>query len=160
MIFENATKEDKKEILELYKSLIGTPGCVWTDIYPDEEEIDFDLRREALFCMRDDDGKIAGVISIDEDEAVEKLTCWSKELQPSGELARLGVRQDCQNQGIARELLKKGMEEMKKRGNKSVHFLVCKTNIKAIRSYEKLCFNTVGECEMFGSPYWCYEKAL
>lgn len=91
---------------------------------------------------------------------MERLTCWSKELQPSAELSRIGVRVENQNQGIARKLLQHAMEELRRRGKRSVHLLVCKTNKKAIRSYEKLNFEVVGECQMFGEDWWCYEKVL
>ena len=84
----------------------------------------------------------------------------SKTLQPSAELSRLGVRTDMQNQGIARQLLQHGMEELKKQGKRSVHFLVCKTNKKALRSYEKLHFDVVGESGLFDEDWWCYEKEL
>ena len=62
--------------------------------------------------------------------------------------------------GIAGKLLKGVMEELKKRGYKAVHLLVAKDNVKALRSYDKLNFENVGECELWGHMYWCYEKAL
>lgn len=160
MNFVRAAAADKAEILALYRSLVGTEYCAWTDEYPNETEIEGDLSRNALFCMKDENGKIAGTISIDHDEEVEKLPCWREALKPAGELSRLGVRREYQNQGLARQLLQYGMEELKRRGFKSVHFLVCKTNIKAIRSYSKLNFEVVGECSLFGEDWWCYEKAL
>ena len=160
MEFKRAAKEDKAEILALYRSLVGTEFCAWTDDYPGEQDVDGDLARDGLFCLKDEEGQIIGVISIDQDEKVESLPCWSKELMPGAELSRLGVRTEYQNQGIARKLLNCGMEELKCRGKKSVHFLVCKTNQKAIRSYAKLNFNVVGECEVFGEEWWCYEKEL
>ena len=58
------------------------------------------------------------------------------------------------------EILKGVMEELKKRGYKAVHLLVAKDNVKALRSYDKLNFENVGECELWGHMYWCYEKAL
>lgn len=158
--FVRAAKEDKSEILSLYRSLVGTEFCAWTSEYPGEQEIDYDMSRDALFCLKKDSGEIIGVISIDKDEAVERLACWSKDLQPSAELSRLGVKPEYQNQGIARQLLNYGMTELKKQGKKSVHFLVCKTNQKAIRSYDKLHFDVVGECQLFGEDWWCYEKDL
>jgi len=158
--FEKAKENDKQEILQLYHSLVGTEYCAWTLNYPSEKDIDGDMERDALFCLKKEGNEIIGVISIDKDEAVENLTCWSKELQPSAELSRLGVKVEYQNQGIARKLLQYGMEELKKQGKKSVHFLVCKTNQKAIRSYAKLQFDVVGECELFGESWWCYEKEL
>lgn len=160
MKFEKARDSDKTEILELYHSLVGTKYCAWTLEYPSEKDIEGDMSRNALFCLKNEKDEIIGVISIDKDEAVENLSCWNNQLQPSAELSRLGVKTDYQNQGIARKLLQYGMEELKKQGKKSVHFLVCKTNQKAIRSYDKLHFTIVGECELFGECFWCYEKEL
>ncbi|MFQ7419422.1 MAG: GNAT family N-acetyltransferase [Blautia massiliensis (ex Durand et al. 2017)] len=140
--------------------MLGTPYCVWTEEYPSEKEVEFDLSRDALFCMRDDAGNIAGVISIDDDPNVECLTCWSETMVPSAEVSRVGVCQEFQNQGIAGKLLKGVMEELKKRGYQAVHLLVAKDNVKALRSYDKLNFENVGECELWGHMYWCYEKAL
>lgn len=113
MNFERVKREEADTVLKLYRSLLGTPYCVWTEEYPSEKEVEFDLSRDALFCMRDDAGNIAGV-----------------------------------------------MEELKKRGYKAVHLLVAKDNVKALRSYDKLNFENVGECELWGHMYWCYEKAL
>ena len=38
------------------------------------------------------------------------------ELSPEGELARLAVRPDVQNRGLARIMLQFGMDELKRRG--------------------------------------------
>ena len=160
MKFTQASENDKREILALYRSLAETEFCAWTEDYPGETDIKGDLARQGLFCLKDDKERIIGVISIDQDEAVEKLPCWSERLKPAAELSRLGVRIENQNQGIAGKLLQYGMEELKRRGKKGVHFLVCKSNKKAIRSYDKLKFDVVGECELFGEKWWCYEKEL
>lgn len=160
MKFTRASEDDKNEILALYRSLAGTEFCAWTENYPGEADIEGDLSREGLFCLKDEREKIVGVISIDQDENVEKLSCWSENLQPSAELSRVGVRVENQNQGIAGKLLCYGMEKLRQRGKRSVHLLACKTNKKALRVYEKLNFNVVGECEMYGEEWWCFEKAL
>lgn len=90
MKFRKAKQDDKEEILALYQSLIGTPYCAWGNGYPGEQEFDYDMKRNALFCMENEDGEIIGTITVDEDPQVEALTCWSKTLQPSAELSRLG----------------------------------------------------------------------
>ena len=159
-IIQEANSSDKNEILALYKSMIGYECCPWTDHYPGEQEIEFDLSRNALFVMKDEDGRILAAISLDDDPAVTSLSFWSKELAPGAEFARLAVAKDMQNQGIARQMLLYGMEQARKRGFKSAHFLVNKANVKALRSYEKLQFNMVGECYMFEQDFWCYEKEL
>lgn len=160
LTFQKADHKDKAEILSLYHSLVGTECCAWTEDYPGDKDIEGDLARDGLFCLKNQEGAIIGVISIDQDEAVESLTCWSRELAPSAELSRLGVRMEYQNRGIAGMLLRHGMEELRRRGKRGVHFLTCKTNQKAVRAYSKLDFNIVGECEMYGEEWWCYEQRL
>ena len=158
--FLRAKQTDREEILSLYQSLVGTEFCAWTRAYPSEYEVDGDLSRGDLFCMKNEGGKIIGAISIDMDEDVDNLPCWTEACSPALELSRLGVRAEYQNQGVAVELISSAMEEARRRGKRGVHFLVCKTNEKAIRSYAKLGFDVVGECEMYGDSWWCYEKSL
>ena len=166
MEFRRARREEAEEILQLYRSLIGTEYCVWTENYPTEREVEFDLSRNALFCLYeimpepDERERLIGTISIDDDPEVEALSCWSEDLTPVAELSRLGVAAEYQNRGIARILLQEAMAELKSQGYKAAHILVAKDNVKALRSYEKLHFTTAGECELFGHSYWCYEKEL
>ena len=158
--FKNAEKNDVKEIVKLYREVIGSPGCTWSMDYPDPTLARKDWERNALFCLKSDIGEIIGAISIDDDKVVEKLSCWTKRLKPGAELARLVVKEDYQNQGIARMLLMYAMQELAKRGYRSVHFLVSKTNYRAIRSYAKLNFSNCGGVDLFGEHWWCYEKEL
>ena len=60
MKFRKAKQDDKEEILALYQSLIGTPYCAWGNGYPGEQEFDYDMKRNALFCMENEDGRSAG----------------------------------------------------------------------------------------------------
>lgn len=155
----NATEKDKDEILALYKLQIGREFCPWDEHYPGMEEIEYDLSRQSLFVMKDN-GKIIAAASIDLDEQVEKLECWNKELAPGAEMSRLAVNPAYQNKGLARKLLLHGMDVMRERGYKSIHFLVNKHNVKALNSYNHLNFDIVGECFMFEQPFLCYEKEL
>ncbi len=158
-IIEKAKVEDKNEILSLYKAQLGREYCPWNEHYPSEEEIDFDLSRDALLIMRSE-GKIIAAISIDDDDAVNNLEYWTPELQPGGELSRLAVSPECQGKGIAKEMINAGLEELKKRGFKSLHFLVNRNNLKACKCYAAYPFNKVGECELYEQPMLCYEMEL
>ena len=82
------------------------------------------------------------------------------DLQPGAELARLVVKATYQNQGIAKQLLQSGMKELAQRGYGSVHFLVSKTNERALRAYEPLGFENRGEWFGYEHDWLCYEKAL
>lgn len=94
MEFRRARREEAEEILQLYRSLIGTEYCVWTENYPTEREVEFDLSRNALFCLYermpepDERERLIGTISIDDDPEVEALSCWSEDLTPVAELSR------------------------------------------------------------------------
>ena len=154
-----ATEKDRAQILALYKEQVGREFCAWDEDYPGNETIDYDLSRNALIVMRKEDMIIAA-ISIEEDEEVDGLECWTASCQPSGDLARLAVSPKEQNRGIARIMLQYAMDVLKERGKRSVHFLVNKKNIKAIKSYEKFGFDVVGECYLFEQDFFCYEKEL
>ena len=154
-----ACEEDRNEIMALYKMQLGREFCPWDEDYPSDETISFDLSRDALFVLKTD-GKIKAAISIDEDEDVNALPCWDRSLEPEGELSRLAVHPDEQNSGLGREMLKFGMEELKRRGYKGLHFLVNRYNKKALRCYEVFGFNVVGECHMYDQDFLCYETKL
>lgn len=160
MDFVLAKEEDSAEIMALYRSVLGSEGCTWSLDYPNEEILQDDLVREALFVLKKDEKEIVGAISIDDDKIVDELACWSEKLQPGAELARLVVKEAYQNQGIARILIQSMEKILRKEGYRSVHFLVSKTNERALRSYAKLNFTNKGDADLFGQHWWCYEKEL
>lgn len=157
MEFMLANENDKVIIQGLYKSAIGSDGCTWDEGYPAMEHTEADLKRGDLFCLKTEDGEIVGAISVDDDKAVEELPCWSA---GGAELARLVVKGNYQNRGIAGELLKNAMAVLRQRGYNYVHFLVSQNHTKALRAYDKVQFNNVGESDLYGGLWWCYEKKL
>lgn len=154
-----ATRDDREEILALYKTMLYGPAD-WNEYYPNEDTIEFDLSRNALYVMKDDEDRIIAAISIDEDEDVKNLSCWSRELIPSAELARLCVRKDMQNQGIAKKMMRYVFEILKKEGNKGVHILVKTGHEAALSSYRAIGFRMVGECNLFDKDFVCMEIPL
>lgn len=160
MKFQQATKEDISEISALYRAAIGTDGCTWSLDYPNEDITIRDYERGDLYCIKTETGEMIGAVSVDDDTAVEALSCWSKKMIPVAELSRLVVKQSYQNQSVARMLLTGAMEELANRGYKGVHFLVSPGNEKALRSYAKLEFTHCGECDLYNHRWYCYEKGL
>ena len=154
-----ATEADRDELLALYKSQLGREFCPWDEDYPSNESIDYDLSRDAVFVMKMD-GRIVAAVSLEEDEAVDRLDCWAPDMQPVGELARVAVLPQEQSRGLGRIMLQFGMDELKRRGYKGIHMLVNKYNTKAIRCYAVFGFRVVGECYMYEQDYLCYEKEL
>lgn len=154
-----AETKDTDEILKLYQThLYGAAD--WNENYPSLETVDFDLSRDALFVMKNDKNEIIATISIDEDEEVKKLKCWSKELEPAAELSRLCVRKDMQNRGIAKQMMEYAFNELKKQGKRSVHILVKSGHNVALKAYSKFEYNEVGYCDLFGKHFICMERLL
>ena len=74
-----ATEADASAILSLYKAQIGREFCAWDEDYPSAQTIDFDLSRDALFVLKIE-GQIKAAISLEVDEAVDTLPCWTRPL--------------------------------------------------------------------------------
>ena len=154
-----ATEADREELLALYKLQLGREFCPWDEEYPSNETIDYDLLRDAVLVMKMD-GRIVAAVSLEEDEAVDRLDCWDPNMQPVGELARVAVLPQEQSRGLGRIMLQFGMDELKRRGYKGIHMLVNKYNTKAIRCYAVFGFRVVGECYLYEQDYLCYEREL
>ncbi len=155
-----ARQENFEIVMNLYRAAVGEEGCAWNEYYPNEEDIRRDIERDSLYCAWNDSGEIISAFAIDSDEEVDGLPCWTAALAPSGEIARLVVGRRWQNRGIARQMILFAMEVLRKRGCKGVHFLVSKTNERALRSYGKLDFERVGEADLYGLDWYCFEKPL
>ncbi len=152
-------EQDREEILALYQAQKGRDYCSWNEDYPSDETIDFDFSRNALFVLKMD-GSIRAAISLEEDEDVDRLSCWNPAFAPEGELARIAVLPQDQNKGLGRIMLRFGMDELKRRGYRGLHMVVNKYNVKAIRCYAVFGFSVVGECHMYDQDFLCYEKEL
>ena len=159
MEFKYAVKNDTEEILRLYKSVLYSDGCLWDEEYPNRELCERDIETNSLLCLWDK-GKIIAAVSYDSDEELDEFEIWDRKLGKTRELARLVVSKEYRNQGIARKMLLKGMEELKKRGYKAVHFLVSPKNQRAVNSYAALNFSRAGECDYVGHHWYAYEKSL
>lgn len=163
MRFVQAEKKDKEEIRSLYRQAIGSEGCTWSEEYPTEEITDDDLAREALFCMKGENGRIIGAVSMDEDPEVDALPNWSFRKEDgirAVELARLVIREEYRNQGFAGKMAACMLEILKEREYLYAYFLVSQSHERAIRAYKDLGFSDRGEAELFGGKWFCYEKNL
>lgn len=162
MVFqvELASARDRNELMRLYTLQKGREYCFWTADYPAPENVDDDLAHDALFVMRDRAGRILAAVSVDRDEQVDRLPCWSARLAPAAEIARLAVHPSFQNRGLARRIVAGVMQELKNRGYRGVHLLVNPENIPAIRTYGFFRFDPAGECGMYNQHFLCLEKDL
>ena len=155
-----ATPRDSEGVLRLYREQIGREYCFWDEDYPGPDTIEADLARQGLFVMKNAAGEIIAAISVEEDADVDRLNCWTPALQPGGEYARLAVAPAFQNRGLAQQMVIHILGVLKQRGFKSVHILVNRENVKAVRSYAHIGFRVAGECFKYHQHFLCYEKPL
>lgn len=158
--FDRVRPQERQTVMEIYRGMIGTLGCTWSMEYPDEREFDSDVARGALYCMRNGEGKILGVISVDEDDTVAALPGWDKTAKRPAELARLAVIPEYQNRGLARRLILSAMEELKQQGCDAVRYLVSPGNPRALASYAKLDFHSRGRAYLYEQEWLLYERKL
>lgn len=58
--FALASYDDISEIVNLYKRIIGTPGCLWSFDYPNQEFAEIDTINNYLYTLKRE-GIIIGV---------------------------------------------------------------------------------------------------
>ena len=154
-----ANSDDINEILDLYHSMIGG-AAGWNENYPSLYTINFDLSRDSLYVMENDNHEIIAVATIDEDPNVINLKCWNPKMTPASEISRVCVRKDYQHQGIGKLLIENMFLFLKSRGNVGAHLLVKKNNLTARRLYESLSFIYVGECTLDHGEFICMERKI
>lgn len=158
MIFRKAVSAEKTEIMNLYRSVIGTEFCVWNDLYPGKEEIETDLETDNLFVL-EDEGKIIGAISIADVNEMDEFECWEIQ-EDAAEFARVVIAPEYQGKGLSRLLIEGIIEEIKTRGNKAIHISVAQKNTPAFRLYQSMGFEVKEETFMYHNSYWLEEKVL
>lgn len=151
--FMKATMDDINDIMNLYHSLIGTPGCTWNLDYPDFEIVGYDIKNNWLYTLKSGD-KIISVASLCSFDELSDLK-W-KPKNPL-ELARLGIDCAFQRQGLGTLMLRKMICLTKEKGFDGIVLLVSKMNQAALNLYEKNGFEKCGEVFRYDNDYYCYQ---
>lgn len=165
--FQLASHDDIAEIINLYHSLIGTPGCTWNEHYPNKETAEDDINNDYLYVLKMKDeidtvaskivavaSKIVAVASIGTFNELEDLT-WKP--QNPCELMRIGVHPTYQKQGIGTTMVQHIISLVKKQDYDGIRFLVSKNNPAALALYEKNGFERCGEVIKFDIDFYCYQ---
>ena len=155
-IFQPAKKEDLPEILALYRSVIGIPGCTWSIAYPNEPTLHEDFSTGNLFVLRQR-GHIAGAGSIVPENELDDLLCWHYRENPR-EVARIVINPDFQSKGHGQYLVHQLCRVLRKSGCKSIRLLASTENKRAIRIYQKCGFLSRGSVNRYDHQYYAFER--
>lgn len=148
-----ACHDDIPEIVHVYHSLVGTPGCAWDMEYPSIETAQSDISSKSLYILKRN-GEIVAVASAGEFDELGHLQ-WTPK-NPC-ELARIGVLPTMQRQGIGTIILHEVIRTAREKGFDGIRMLVSKTNLAALALYDKNGFAKCGEVVMYDIDFFCYE---
>jgi len=153
--FSLAREDDVPAVFALYRSLFGTPGCTWSDVYPTMECVRRDIRSRSLYILKERQGSLVAAAAAGFNEV--ELTDLPWALQNPCELARVAVALPLQNQGIGSYLLHQIIPAVQARGFDGICMLVSKQHPHALRLYEKNGFTRCGEVNRYGFDFYMYQ---
>ena len=151
--FSLACHNDIPEIVRIYKSLVGTPGCTWGEDYPSGKTAEWDIKHNNLYILKSNE-KIIAIASIGDFDELGHLQWKPKK---ACELARIGVIPSMQKQGVGTMILQNVIDVAKEKGFDGIRMLVSKTNPAALVLYDKNGFERCGEAFMFDTDFYCYQ---
>ena len=151
--FSLACYNDIPEIVHIYKSLVGTPGCTWGDDYPSRATAEWDIKHNNLYILKSNE-KIIAIASIGDFDELGHLQWKPKK---ACELARIGVIPSMQKQGVGTMILQNVIDVAKEKGFDGIRMLVSKTNPAALALYDKNGFEGCGEVFMYDIDFYCYQ---
>jgi len=156
-VFKLAGYGDADEVRKLYKSLVGTPGCTWHEDYPNDSLMMEDIATGSLYILKDGEDIVAVCSACPQDEDFAQLEWTAK--NPCV-LARIGVSQSRQGQGLGSLILTKVIAAAKERGYDGMGFVVSLNNHAALRLYQKNGCECCGRVFMYGREFYRYQKVF
>lgn len=157
-ILRPAKKENLPEILQMYRSVIGKPGCNWSIAYPNEATLHEDFSTGNLYVLWRG-SKMIGAGSIVPKNELDDLDVWQHR-EKVGEIARIVIKPEYQSKGYGKHLVKKLCYKLDNKGHTAVHLLVSTENHHALNLYREASFHCMGQCERYDHTYYAFEKKL
>ena len=156
--FSLAKISDVPEILRLYRSLIGTPGCTWSEDYPNTEIAEQDINNGSLYILRTD-GEIVAVASMSTDfgDNLRRFDWYSA--KPC-EMARLGVAPSVQGRGIGAHMMRMLAQAARDRGFDGMIMLATKQSTAAFALGDKLGYFQHGDVTLYDVRFRRFELVL
>lgn len=154
------TINDIYHIKELYKDIRENTYTLWDENYPNEELIKWDIERNGLYGVFDNNKLIAISFLGERCEEGENDFTWKDLFNKRGTFARIGVSPEYQNKGIGTLLVGFVLKELKHRGFDGVRILVGTQNTNAIKLYSKFGFTNCGITQKYGHEYYLFELRI
>lgn len=170
---EFATREDIKEIYEIYKTVVEHVNATdiklgWdTEVYPDESFVETTIDNKQM-CIIREDGKIAAVAVVNHTVNDEYNDIDWKIKEPADKIATihaLAVVPERQGSKLSYRMLNDIKEYCTSQGDRAIHLDVIDTNIPAYKLYLRNGYTEVDCIKMFYEcvgirEFWMMELVL
>lgn len=158
------TKDNISDAFMIIKSVIEKMNSEnifqWDDLYPKYEIIAQDINQGyayGYFKL----SELIGIVAVNEEYPIEYDSInWQNKVGKSLIIHRLSVKSNCQGQGIGKELMIFIEEYAKNNGYSSIKLDAFLNNQSALKLYENLGYNNIGEVNFRKGIFNCYEKVL
>lgn len=147
------------QVQALYRSVLGTAGCVWDESYPTGENLQADLRSGGLFVLAGEEG-VVGAVSVESDPELDDLPFWEDQSGGARELARVVIHPAWQGRGLAVGMLQELLSHLRAQGCSSVRLLAAVGNPAAVAVYRRLGFRFHGTCCRYELDFYACELLL
>ena len=148
MIIRKANKTDLENIMKMYiscvKGMIKNGIDQWDDTYPNTEVITQDLEKQSYY-VAEIEGKIIGGINIDQNQDKTYLDIdWEDKSDSFLVVHRLGVKEECWDKNIGKDLMIFSEKLVTEKGLKSIRLDTYSGNPKAMEFYKRLGYIKLG----------------
>lgn len=162
--FRIADSKDFGEISRIFKAAIDnmcSQGIFqWDELYPDETLLRDDISSGQMYVLTEDKKIVSAVVINDEQLEEYKSVQWKYEYEKIAVLHRLCVDPGSQNKGYGRKTVLFADEEIKNMGYTAVRLDAFSENPFALKLYEGLGYERVGEVSFRKGRFFLYEKKL
>jgi len=164
IVFRKAKQPDLTEIVRLFRAAVRLMDALgipeWDEIYPSEAVHRDDLSRSELYV-----GQIGGAIACaftlnGRCDAAYATGAWRWPDLPFSVVHRLCVHPDFQNRRVATEAMRFIERTLYAEGTAAVRLDAFSQNPYALRLYERLGYEKVGEVTFRKGLFYLYEKKL
>lgn len=156
--FIPAAETDLPALLQLCRLASQAPDSHWNDDYPDEANLQTDIRQGSLYRI-DVDGTQIGMIAMGPDEDDDAFT-WPTEDNNACMMSRLAIHPDFQGKGLLEPVFSGAVSHCRKLGFRTLRLLVVTDLSRLFRVYERCGFTRCGTTSMWGQEFYQYEQVL